>query len=61
MIQFHVINNPNDEKVMVAFYEKELQKTNQQEFSIEKVIKNGKVIIVHLIIGLIKKDSIKLI
>ena len=61
MIQFHVINNPNDEKVMAAFYEKELQKTNQQEFSIEKVIKNGKVIIVHLIIGLIKKDSIKLI
>ena len=60
MIQLHVINDPNDEKVMGAFYEKELQKTNQQEFSIEKVIKNGKVIIVHLIIGLIKKDLIKL-
>ena len=44
------------------FYEKELQKTNQ-EFRKEKVIKkkgnklyvNGKVIIIHLIAGLIKK------
>ena len=49
-----------------TFYEKELQKTNQQEFRIEKVIKekvinymsNGKVIIINLIAVLIKKDLV---
>ena len=35
----YVINNPNDEEIIGTFYEKELQKTNQQEFRIEKVIK----------------------
>ena len=42
---------------------KELQKTNQEEFRIEKVIRrkgdkfmlNGKVMIIHLIVGLIKQ------
>ena len=41
-----------------------MQKTNQQEFRIEKVIKkkksymsNGKVMIVHSIAGLIKKSA----
>ena len=29
----------NDKKIVGAFYEKELQKTNQKEFRIEKVIK----------------------
>ena len=29
----------NDEEIIGTFYEKELQKTNQQEFRIEKVIK----------------------
>ena len=29
----------NGEKVIGSFYEKELQKTNQKEFRIEKVIK----------------------
>ena len=46
-----------------TFYEKELQMTNQKEFRIEKVIKekvinymlNGKIMIIHLIVGLIKK------
>ena len=59
----YVISDLNDNEIIVTFYEKELQKTNQQEFRIEKVIKkkvinymsNGKVIIVHLIAGLIKK------
>ena len=45
------------------FYEKKLQKTNQKEFRIKKVIKkmtinsmsNRKVMIIHLIVGLIKK------
>ena len=62
----YVINDLNDEEIIGTFYEKELQKTNQQEFRIEKVIKkkvdkvinhmsNGKIVIVHLIAGLIKK------
>ena len=33
------INDLNGEKIIGAFYEKELQKTNQQEFRIEKLIK----------------------
>ena len=45
------------------FYEKELQKTNQKKFRVEKVIKknvinymlNGKTMIVLLLVGLIKK------
>ena len=48
---------------MGSFYEKELQKTNQKEFRIEKVItrkenncmSNGKDIIILLMAGLIKK------
>ena len=48
---------------MGTFYEKELQKTNQEEFRIEKVIKrkgdkiyvNGKDMIIRLIVGLIKQ------
>ena len=48
---------------MGRFYEKELQKTNQQGFRIEKVIKrkgdkmyvNGKDMIIHLIVGSIKQ------
>ena len=35
----YVINDLNGEKIIEKFYEKELQKTNQQEFGIEKVIK----------------------
>ena len=35
----YVINNLNDEEIIGTFYEKELQKTNQQESKIEKVIK----------------------
>ena len=33
------INDLNGEKIIGSFYEKELQKTNQEEFRIEKVIK----------------------
>ena len=33
------INDLNGEKIVGSFYEKELQKTNQKEFRIEKVIK----------------------
>ena len=35
----YVINDLNGEEISGTFYEKELQKTNQEEFSIEKVIK----------------------
>ena len=35
----YVINDLNGEEIMGTFYEKELQKTNQEEFRFEKVIK----------------------
>ena len=35
----YVINNFNGEEIIGTFYKKELQKTNQQEFRGEKVIK----------------------
>ena len=35
----YVINDLNDEEIIGTFYEKELQKTNQQGFRIERVIK----------------------
>ena len=35
----YVINDLNGDEIIGIFYEKELQKTNQQEFRIEKVIK----------------------
>ena len=34
----YVINDLNGEEIIGTFYEKELQKTNQKEFRIEKVI-----------------------
>ena len=36
----YVLNDLNGEQIIGIFYEKELQKTNQQKFRIEKVIKN---------------------
>ena len=58
-----VIDDVNGEEIIGTFHEKELQKTNQEEFRIEKVIKkketsymsNGKDMIIHLIARLIKK------
>ena len=35
----YVINDLSGEEIIGTFYEKELQKTNQKEFRIEKVIK----------------------
>ena len=38
----YIINNLNNEEITGTFYEKELQKTNQQEFRVKKVLKiNG--------------------
>ena len=59
----YLINDLNSEEIKGSFYEKELQKTGQKEFRIETVIKkrvmnylfNGKVMIIVLIVGLIKK------
>ena len=40
-IQFHghLINDLNREEIIGTFFEKELEKTNQKDFRIEKVIK----------------------
>ena len=35
----YAISDLNDEEIIGTFYEKELRKTNQQEFRIEKIIK----------------------
>ena len=35
----YVINDLNGEEIIGSFYEKELQKTNQKKFRIEKIIK----------------------
>ena len=35
----YVINDLNGEEIIETFYEKELQKTNQREFRIDKIIK----------------------
>ena len=59
----YLINYLNREELIGVFYEKELQKTNEKEFKIEKVIKRKgdklyvkwKGMIIHLIAGLIKK------
>ena len=59
----YVINYLNGEEITGTFYEKELQRTNQEEFRIEIVIKrkgdkimsNGKDMIIPLIAGLIKQ------
>ena len=60
----YVINDLNGEEITGTFYENEFQRTNQEKFRIEKVIKkkvinymlNGKGMIIHLIVGLIKKS-----
>ena len=54
----YFISDFNGEEIVEKFYKKELQKTNQAKFRIVKVINymsNGKVMIIHLIVGLTKK------
>ena len=59
----YLINDLNGKEIKGSFYEKELQKTNRKVFRIEKVIKkkgnklflNGKVMIIVLTVGLMKK------
>ena len=63
----YVNNDLNGDKIIGIFYEKELQKTNQKEFRMKKCLKekvincisNGRGIVIHLIVGLIKKTFYK--
>ena len=61
MLWIYVIGDINGEEIVGTFYENELQKTNQKEFRIEKVINKKcdklywKDSIIRLIVGLIKK------
>ena len=51
----YVVSDLNGEEITGSFYEKELQKTSQEKFRIEKVLmSNGKDMIIVLIVGLIK-------
>ena len=62
----YVIKDLNGEEIIGTFYENELQGTSQQEFRIEKVLKKkgdklyGRVMIILLIVGLIKKTLYKM-
>ena len=59
----YVFNDLNEEEIIGTFFEKELQKTNQEGFKTEKIIKRKgntlyfkrKDMINHLVTGLIKK------
>ena len=61
----YVVNDLNGEEIIGSFYENELQKTNQKQFRIEKVLKRKgnklyvKCQIIVLIVGLIKNISYK--
>ena len=62
-----MISDLNGEPITGSFYEKELQKTSQEKFRIEKVVKRKgdklyvkwKWYVVVLIVGLIKATSYK--
>ena len=62
----YIISDLTGEEIVVIFYEKELQRTNQKEFWVEKVIKREgdklyvkwKAMINFLIVGLIKKTTV---
>ena len=65
--KLNVICDIKGEKIVGMFYKKELQKPNQKQFRVEKVIKkksinymlNGKATIVLLTVGLIKMTLYK--
>ena len=62
----YLISDLNSEKIPGSFNEKELQRTSQEKFRIEKVLNekvincmsNGKDMTIRLTVGLIKNDSI---
>ena len=39
----YIINYLNDEEIFGTFYEKELQKANQKEFTIDKILKEKEI------------------
>ena len=59
----YIINDLNGEQIIGTFYEKELQKKVNKNLELKKYLKekvinytsNGKVMIVHLLAGLIRK------
>ena len=57
----YVINDLNGDPITGVFYKKELQKTSQEKFKGNEkgmqCISNGKGMIIHLIVGLIKNIS----
>ena len=63
----YVISDLKSEEIARNFYKKKLQKTNQEDFRVKKVIDkkgdiamlNGKATIVVLTVGLIKKTQYK--
>ena len=61
----YVVNDLNGEEIIGSFNENELQKTNQEQFRMERVLKRKgnklyvKCQIIVLIVGLIKKISYK--
>ena len=64
MSQTYLTKDLNGEEIVRMFYEKKLQKTNQTEFKIEKLIKrvmncmlNGKVMVICLIAEKTKKTQ----
>ena len=66
-IQTYVVSDLSGKEITGSFYEKELQKTSQKEFRIEKALKRKgdklyvkwKGMIIVLKVGLIKKISNK--
>ena len=62
-ILFYVIDDLNGERIIATFYEKQLQKRISKDLRQKKSLKkeinymsNGKVMIIHLIAGMIKKN-----
>ena len=61
----YVISDLKGEKIVGTFYKNQLQKTNQREFRVEKIVRikaknymlNGKVTTVLLTAGLIEKTE----
>ena len=64
----YVISDLNGEKTVGTFFEKELQKNNSKCFQDRKInffyhkenMSNGRIMIIHLIVGLIKTTLYKL-
>ena len=56
----YVLNYLNGQEIIGTFYENELQKTNEKEFRIEKVLKKKGDMIILLIVGMRKETLYKM-